>query len=405
MGNHMLRDCVLSFGAVSFDEDRRSTGPLAFAIVLSKWRPWEMVPDNRRPRQWMVAERRAWNAAYYDYCDLLALDVNGRFWHRRLDPCFSSETEWSALPRNTGDPSFDGAFSALAISVWPKNLMFIAARGGALFSTWLDGSGQWAKWAKLEPWVYPVNIFGLPDTSAAPIPVSPATESTVFAGFTSQPSDGIELHFVGADGHIYAHLDWRPGDSGPWRKIEVNGFTVSTGADYQIAGDRLFALATTGALWSSPANRTILQLSPQWEVVSFPGLSIRRFSVAIDAETCHVLVTASDGSVWAAVVQGQAPIWTPLGQPGGSPVPPEARVVSAIPYTGRLDIFVVSADGLTYTATWDRAVGWSAWRFPVNGAQGFAAATHSPAIVHRVNRQVELFVQSQDGEIFRTWWS
>jgi hypothetical protein len=133
---------------------------------------------------------------------------------------------------------------------------------------------------------------------------------------------------------------------------------------------------------------------------------VRRFSVAIEADASHVLATAADGSVWAAILRrGEAAAWTPLGRPGGSPVPEDARVAWAIPYPGRLDIFAVASNGLAYTATWDRAAGWSGWQLPIESGQGFAAAAHSPVVVHRVNRQVEVFVQRADGDIFRAWWS
>jgi hypothetical protein len=186
----------------------------------------------------------------------------------------------------------------------------------------------------------------------------------------------------------------------------VSGFTLAPGGDCHLAGDCLFVLATIGALWAAPVNRTPLQLSPAWKVLSPPWLSIRRVAVVTDQGTSHVLATAVDGSVWATMITSeQDPVWTPLGQPGGSPIPQEARVACAIPYAGRLDIFAVASDGVVYVNTQEGAAGWNGWRPAVYGAQGFAAAAHSPAIVHRVNRQLELFVQSRDGDIFRSWWS
>jgi hypothetical protein len=291
------------------------------------------------------------------------------------------------------------------MSLWPKHLLFVAASGGALFWTSFDAAGKWMKWAKIDPFVFPVNIFGIPDTTVPPIPVSPATHTSVFCGPSSQSSDGIELYFVGGDGHLYGHLDWRQWDGSAWRKVEISGFAVRPGGDGQVTADRLFMLSTTGELWSAQANRSVLELSPVWEMVSFPGLSIRRFSVAIDAGATHVVATASDGSVWVALAPITEPAsWTPLGRPGGSPVPEHASVAWAIPYAGRLDVFAVASNGFLYTATRERT-SWSGWHQPIEGGQGFAAAARGPVIVQRVNRQVEVFVQSRDGDLARTWWS
>lgn len=405
MGDHSLKECALSFSAVSFEENRRSVGPMPFTIVASKWRAWQTVGESRKPVRWMIADRPAWNTVYYDYCDLFALDRERRFWHRRLDPCLSG-SPWSALPREGEGPSFAHAFSAQAISVWPKNLLFFAASQGALFVTWLDASGKWMAWTRIEPFVYPVSIFGIPDTTAAPIPVTLAADTAVFASLSTQSLDGVELYVVGADGHLYGHLDWRPWMAGAWRKIEISGFAVRPGSDVQVTRDRLFVLATSGALWSAPANRSILELSPSWEMVSLPGQWIRRFAVATEADTTHVLATTADGSAWAAIIPtGGTVAWTPLGQPGGSPVPTDVRLAWAFPFPGRLDLFAVASDGVVYTVTWEHARGWGAWTPPVERGQGFTAAGQSPVVVHRVNRQVELFAQSSDGDLFRAWWS
>jgi hypothetical protein len=404
MGDHTLRDCALSFSGVSFDEDHRITGPLPFSITLSKWRAWEKVSDSSQTQQWLVADRRPWNTVYYDYCDVFAFDRERRLAQRRLDACLTP-SPWTSLPRD-GGPSFDGSSSSLAISVWPQNLLFLATSGSALFATWLDASSSWTRWQRFEPWVYPVNIFGIPDTGAAPMPVTPAAVSPLFASLSTLSQAGVEMYFAGTDGHLYGHLDWRPWSGEPGQKVEVSGFTLAPRGDCHVAGDRLFVMATNGTLWSAVVNRTALQLSPTWTALSPPWLTIRRVSIAQDQGACHVVVTAVDGSVWTTTLMPeQEPVWTPLGQPAGSPVPAEARVACAIPYAGRLDLVAVGSDGVVYITTREDTGGWNGWQSLVEGAQEFAAAAHSPAVVHRVNRQIELFIQSRNGDIFRSWWS
>jgi hypothetical protein len=100
------------------------------------------------------------------------------------------------------------------------------------------------------------------------------------------------------------------------------------------------------------------------------------------------------------------PAWTALGTPAGLPVSPEARVAGAIPYAGHLDLFVIASDGIAYTIGKTSGGGWDSWHKPAEGEQGFVAtASSSPAVVHRVNRQIELFAQGEDRTFFRTWWS
>lgn len=131
-----------------------------------------------------------------------------------------------------------------------------------------------------------------------------------------------------------------------------------------------------------------------------------RLTVVCEADICQVVGTAVDGSVWVASYNpGKSPDWMKLHQPGGFRTSPDSRPGWAVPDSGHLDLFAVGLDGKVYTNPWNMSAGWNVRRTIPEIEQEFEALQQSPAIVHRVNRQVELFVQSKDGEIFRTWCS
>ena len=346
MGDRSLKDCALSFTYCNFEDERRASGPLPFSVMLSRWRPWEKAQDSKNPSVWVIANRPAWNKYYYDYCDLLAVDESHRLWHKRLKPC--ADTGWSSIFESGEGPDFSTPFSMHARSTLPGNLFLIVVNKGVLFANWPDASGTWGHWAKLDAYIYPDLIFGLPDTTAPPIPVA-ATTGKVFTAPSTLSIDGIELYVTGADGHFYCHCDWRPLDSGPWRKIDVTGLSLLQGADYEVAGDLIFALDTGRAPWSATIDHSIQHLKPNWEKLSFPDLAVSRFTVSCEAGACRVFVTSIQGDVQVAnYTPGQSPEWTSLsfrtspdrgteGAPataGGWTACPRALTAKSIPLPG-----------------------------------------------------------------------
>jgi hypothetical protein len=399
MGDGTLRDCSLNAGYADFD-DRTVVGPLPFSIALSKWRRWEPVATRASQRR-LIAERPPWNAYYDDHCDLLLWDNDNRMWHRRIDACLRADPKWMQLPAGDDAPDFSRPFKVLARSVYPNSLSVLVVADGQLRAAWLESADRWSAWQKLEPYVYP-TLFGIPLTTSPPIPI--AVGACVCAGVSHQSASGIELYVSGADGHLYCHLDWRRWDANAWRKLEISGFAVEQGGDCEVAGDRVFVIDTAGALWSAPASRSALHVDPDWAQLSRPEMRVSRFTVAFDQTRYHVLVITDDGAIWAGLVEGDQPVgWTRLWLSGEIRVSAAARPHWALPFADHLDAFVSSTDGKVLTIPWHRGSGWGAWTALREDAP--FGATDLVGVVHRVERQIEVFVQGSPEQLFRTWWS
>lgn len=390
MGDYTLRECTLSFSDMHFDEDHRNTGARPFSILTDRWRRWEPVPDSRIGAQVVLAARPAYDRVYYDYCDLLVAEPNGRVRHRRLDGCLSATARWAEIPEG---PAFTPSSSLQAVSRSPGQLIAAALDAGALHLAVLERD-RWQPWQRLEPSV-----------AGAAVPL--ASPGTVHAGPSQHSLDGVELVVPGADGQLYANFFWRPSDPGSWRKIEPQGFTLRPDGDCVLTDDRLFVLDTTGALWVTPIVRSSpIPVPLMWTKLTPDGFALRTFTVVGAGTATRVLATSVDGNVWDAVFEpGKPPKWSGLGFPGGKPAPEGMHVAGALPYPKHLDAFAVGADGTVYTAGWNEPRGWGAWTPIVKGAQGFQAAPRSPLLVHRVNRQLELLAETTDGNLVRSWWS
>ena len=175
-------------------------------------------------------------------------------------------------------------------------------------------------------------------------------------------------------------------------------------SDAQVVAGEIFVLATDGALWTA-STHSFLFLGSPWRRLTFDGLSLRRFVITTGSVGGRVFATAVDGSVWVArLAEDDAPEWTWLAFPGGAHVPADCRIAWTTTVERQLDIYCAGDDGRVYINTCDASGTWQGWREVVEGP-GFYAAGHSPMVAHRVNGQVEVFAQSREGDLLRTWWT
>jgi hypothetical protein len=411
LGDRTVRDCSLSFSYFNFEDKNRKSGPFPFSVSLSEWRPWKPIDNHKNPAFWMIAAQPSFEKYYYDYVDLLVLDQDGQLWNRRLKSCLDAETGWFKVGRSGGDgPDFSKPFSAVAISAQPGQLFLFVQSEGSLFAAWPSPAGEWSSgWVKLDVHIYPDGIFGIPDTTAPPIAVTLNSSSRVIGKTSSVSTDGAELIVSASDGNFYSHPDWHLYDQEAWRKIDVNGFSVLEEVDFSGAGDFLLALDNRRQLWAAAIDHSNRHISPHWEKISAPGFSVSRFTVACIDGGCQILV-AGQAEIWAAGYQvGSAPAWVLLNQPNTFIVSPEAALTWAAPYPGHLDFFTIGTDGKVYTIGWDSGSGWSSnlsWVSIGEDTDGFEAHPGGGiSSFSRVSRQVEVFAQSKDQELFKSWWS
>ena len=208
MGDRSLRDCVVSFPGAGFDEDRRIVGPLPFVIPRGRWSKWEPVPDSRNPRLWMLAERPPWERYYDARSDLIALDQSSRLWHRGLDACLSLSTPWQPVDGSDA-PDLSRPFRMQAVATYPGSVYLLVLSDGVLRAASPGAGGKWGAWMKIEPWVQPPEIFGLPGPAPSPVPVTLAPQGPLVATLSATSQDGLAIYLLGADGHLYGQDDWR----------------------------------------------------------------------------------------------------------------------------------------------------------------------------------------------------
>ena len=169
---------------------------------------------------------------------------------------------------------------------------------------------------------------------------------------------------------------------------------------------RSYVLATDGALWAASTRPAFLLFGSSWRRLTFAGLALRRFLSPRGIVGGRVLATAVDGSVWVArLAEDDAPEWTWLAFPGGSHVPAECRIAWAVPVENSSISTASREDGRVYINTCDASGTWQGWRVIVETGQSFHAASHSPMVAHRVKGQIEVFAQTREGDLLRTWWS
>jgi hypothetical protein len=232
--------------------------------------------------------------------------------------------------------------------------------------------------------------------------------TAVFSAIDSLSGGGIDLCLAAADGNLYLHSNWQPADTGPWRKIEVGGFKLAPGADFQIAGGNVFGLSVDGALWMSAIDQPVLGLGMAWQELSAPGFVVTRFAVGCDGADCHIAIIGLSGDVWVSeYVSGRDSVWVPLDQPDGFLASPYADLVWTTSLPGRWDLFTRSDDGLIYSVERgdvDLAPA-PAWSL-IGGSTTFVTKPSGGlAAVCRAKGQIEVFGQASEGALVGTWFS
>ena len=413
MGDRTLRPCSLSYAYFEFVDDKRTAPRFPFSIALFEWRPWVSIVDHKSPVFWAIARQPQFAQVFYDYSDLLAIDTVGRLWHRRLMSCAAAETGWFAVAQAQGsgganEPDLTQAFFMAAVSAQPATLYLTIQSQATLFARQPTPTGNWsAPWRRIDVWTYPDAIFGIPDTSGAPVPVALSPLSPV-AGLPSVLG-AVELTVLGADGHFYSRTTRSPDDVGPWRQISVTSFAPLFDVPFEITADFVFALASDRSLWAAEVDHSGNHITPVWEKVSAADFAVSRFTVtSLQGAIQIVAVTTSGGVRAVSYRRGASSAWVVVNLPGTA-MSLGSALASAAPTSERAMFFAAGADGKIYALDWEASSDWTpgmSWSEIAPDGKGIMAqSAASIAAVSRVNGQIEIYAQSQDGALVKAWWS
>jgi hypothetical protein len=412
MGDRRLYDCSVSFPGGHFVDGRRSTGAMPFSVQVSRWQTWQML-DETSFEFFQVSGRPGWDAYYYDYSDLLAIDSNKRLWHRQLEACPGPNSEWKAV--GTTGPSFlfKESPSVCSISTRPGNLFLFAMNDEELFDCYaFDGDDvSDKKWERLKPETVPTTILGLPVTNAAPVPVPLSAQTQIVAKVSEEGQPGVDLYLSGADDSFYSHAAWMPDGSGSWRQIDTNlVFKPLAGAPFEVCGGHLFALDNHRRLWVGALDDTDLKITPAWNQLTDDLTNITNFSVAQKGTVFTILISTIRGEIRAAAFSStDSPIvWERVGEGSNFFALIRAKLTWAIPREGHLDIFTTGADGKVYTTYWETQVGWETghdWRIIDPNGHHFLSKGAGLFALSRVNNQLEIFTSDSDNKLWKTWWT
>jgi hypothetical protein len=413
MGDRRLYDCSISFPGCHFVDGRRSTGPVPFTVQLSRWRTWQML-DETSYEFWQIASRPGWDSYYYDYLDLLAIDINKRLWHRRVEACPGPKSEWKAVCTTGPSMLFKEPPSVCSISTGPGNLFLFVMNKGELFNCFASPGEDVSdkKWERLKPETIPTAILGIPIPNAAPVLVPLFAQTQIVAKVSDDGLFGLSLYLSGADGSFYSRASWRPDSQRPWRQIDTDSvFTPLAGAPFEVCSGHLFALDDHRRLWVGAIDDSDVKVIPSWKQLTDDLTNITNFTVAQKGAVFTILISTIRGEIKAAAFSSpESPVfWERVGEASNFLAIVGAKLAWAIPREGHLDIFTAGADGKIYTTYWEAQAGWEKdhdWNIiDPNGHHFEVSAKGGMFTVNRVNNQIEIFSSSTDNQIWKTWWT
>jgi hypothetical protein len=393
MGDHRLRDCTLVFDELHFEDERRTSGTRAFAVRLAEWEEWQPVGGAIDVSSWLLATHPPFSAMWHDHNDLFALDRSGCLWHRRTS-CGGTLGYWRELDTAGEAPHWSQAFSWAAVSdPFGRAALFVVS-GGRLLGRIGDADGGWSQpWLDLEPMTAGVL---LPEA----VPLGPL--STVSAVPGASPFDNVaDLYVIGADGAVYLRRGWGPGDAKSWRRLGTMDLGGVMASRLGIVGRQLIACSQQGTLWIRDAELPLL-LGGGWSPLESPGFSVRAFAATGSETSFRLAVQGPAGQIAVGERVSSGPIvWHPASADDGWQPSFGTDLTWAEPSADTAWLFATGRDGSVRALI----AGEGIWR-PVGLGDGPGTTAASRlAATCRTAGQIELFAQSTNNELFRSWWS
>lgn len=236
----------------------------------------------------------------------------------------------------------------VAVARQPEHIdLFRVGFDGAVWSAWWHGEGDPGGW---RPWfqIHAETRF------------SPKADVTAVA----RESEHLDLFIVGLDGRVWSAWWHGAGDPGGWRPW----FTVPGDARFDpsqrvaVVARRsdhvdLFCIDTNGVVWSAWWHADNIGWRPWFPLFAerqFPSVG-RVTAIAREPEHLDVFVVGADGVVWSAW-------WHGAGDPGGwrpwFPIQPSTVFDARVPVTAvarrpdHLDLFEMGFDGRVWSTFW-----------------------------------------------------
>ncbi|WP_162915371.1 hypothetical protein [Paraflavitalea soli] len=412
LGDRQLYPCTIEMPGVHFRDTFRTSFPIPFTVQLNRWQPWKQVTEKFSFVFWQVV-RQSPAAGYFNYIDMIGLTSGNQPVQARLGTCTQQNPEWT--PIAPGAPYIlNSPDSFTGYSTNPGHLLLFAIHDAQLLSLWQlpEETAAGKTWTSMTLTTLPTLIFGIPDTSATPLPVALSPSSRVTVQDSVIKPGAAEVFICAADGEIYSHASWQAGNTDPWRKITTRTiFTPLAGAPFEVSGDFIFVLDGSKRLWAGTIDHSDWNITPDWKLISREGMFISSFTIAREKNIFKVLVNTLQGEIWSAAflaVENDV-TWEQVGGSIGFHVSPNASLAWVVPSPGHLDIFTTGPDGKVYTVFWDAQKEWESghnWAVVDDYSHHFENKQDKKVVaVSRVSNQVEIYTAGDDGALWKTWWA
>lgn len=329
-----------------------------------------------------------------DRLEVVATDVNGRAWFAHWSQAAGRWDHWRPILSDVAPPN--APISVVARGTGKLDVFTSGNDGKTYTGAWEQNfdNAQWRGW-----W----NILG----GAVP----PGATVTAI----SRTTNSLDVFIVSTDGGVYtaawdqnvSNAQWR----GWWR---IGNVVAKAGSPVSVVARTpnqldIFVSGSDGktytAAWDQNVEKGVWR--GWWNILTgaIPAGS-QVAAISRTPNSLDVFIVSTDGGVYTAawdqnVNKAQWRGWWRIGNlaaKAGGPVSVVARSAN------QLDIFVAGSDGKTYTAAWDANVEKGIWRGWWNILQGTIQPGAAVAAVSRTSSSLDIFIVSSDGLIYTAVW-
>ena len=281
------------------------------------------------------------------------------------------------------------------VSSGPGRLdLFAVAAGGGIHTSFRGTAGSaWAGWSAI---------------AGAAAPAAPVADVAA----VSASADRVDLFVVAGDGEVLTTA--RTTSAGAWAGWSRIGMATDRAPAMSVVNavstgpDRIdvFIVASDGGIYTAGRAGSAASWS-EWARVGSASDAVPVLSVvtAVSAAPGRIdlFVVAADGNVYTTARLASDGVWADWSKAGASLTPVLFPVKSAVtalsPQAGEVDLFAVAADGGIYSCSRPGTGGWSSWA-RVGGAADTVPLPCTVGATSPGLGQVSLFVTGSDGGVY-----